>query len=815
MTPASDTSMAGQRQLVPPPEPLAASQRSRIFGLVVDSNGAPIAGGFARFHVVEGDWAAGVTAPVIDKLYGAHGLEAPIGADGRFELNASTPTSEWISLTIESDAYHDIGSREFGRAGGRDQPALVSGDNDLGVFTLAATGGIRGKVLDEQSQPIAGAQVRVAGVFPGGRGRQAFSGDDGTYSIGHVPPGKYELEVLRDGYRLAKSPGIDAVAGETISTVEFILQIAATISGVVVDEQGQSIAGARVWGWPQVSGSGVGSGANTDIGGRFTVALKQAVPHQFEISADGFSEYREFFTSDPAKAHAVGATDLRFVLRRPNMTTFVVLDSAGAQPVTRYGVKLESREYTTASGSSTVYGGEDHPVTDHPSGEFVCEARAMSDEFSIRAPGFASTRFKVTHEPGTTRCVVRLMRSARITGRAMFADRPVASAKVDVLEGSPVRNNETLRISTPYDESEYTWKATQERYGAEDPYTFMVRPKSATTDSDGRFTLDGFGPGAHRLVIFCEGARRCVDPIDVIAGGVVDVGEVELIAPSTLRGSVLMPQGLSLAGVKVWSQIYDEWRESITDEAGRFEFGRLPAGWVHFNVAAEPGQLYWGEDFEARLAPGEDRDVELDLRARGTCRVRGEGRINGEPFVDVCVYLRSSTQPAVETRIDYWGGALTGSEWRPAIGRVDAFVCTKNGMPLGQFPAIADLAVGGDVTLHLECVAGRLAFEWPEIPFEERFTKVEFASHGDGAEEKRFPTTISAEGPPVKLDTKFIPPNRGEFAMVAPGDYVWTLRVYSESAAGEVVRRYRKNVTVRANETALCGVTEGDRVSDK
>ncbi|MEM7518695.1 MAG: carboxypeptidase-like regulatory domain-containing protein [Planctomycetota bacterium] len=148
-------------------------------------------------------------------------FEAVSDASGSFVIEAPLPSSDWITLRVTPDEFHGEAGRNFGRAGGRDEPYLLEGDNDLGVLTLTDAGAFEGVVLDEDGNPVEGVRVSVSNSFPGGYVVAASTQADGTYRVGHVPAGRYDIETKKRGYLTAKNRGVLVRNGRVRSEVDF------------------------------------------------------------------------------------------------------------------------------------------------------------------------------------------------------------------------------------------------------------------------------------------------------------------------------------------------------------------------------------------------------------------------------------------------------------------------------------------------------------------------------------------------------------------------------------------------------------------
>jgi hypothetical protein len=118
-----------------------------------------------------------------------------------------------------------------------------------------ASGGIAGIVLDANNFPVRRAIVTLSTVETPPQDAVAWTDANGRFSFSYVPAGRYQLRATKTDYQPAVygaetarvPPGIiKLAAGE--SRTEFILHLRgmSSISGVVVDDDGDPLAGVRI-----------------------------------------------------------------------------------------------------------------------------------------------------------------------------------------------------------------------------------------------------------------------------------------------------------------------------------------------------------------------------------------------------------------------------------------------------------------------------------------------------------------------------------------------------------------------------------------
>jgi carboxypeptidase family protein len=117
-------------------------------------------------------------------------------------------------------------------------------------------GVIRGRVTAaDTGRPLRRAQITVSAPDRGER-RTAATNSRGEYEVTELPAARYSVFVTRSGYlslsygtRYPGEPGrpVDLGDGETAGGVDFALPRSGVISGRVVDETGDPVAGVTVW----------------------------------------------------------------------------------------------------------------------------------------------------------------------------------------------------------------------------------------------------------------------------------------------------------------------------------------------------------------------------------------------------------------------------------------------------------------------------------------------------------------------------------------------------------------------------------------
>jgi protocatechuate 3,4-dioxygenase beta subunit len=126
----------------------------------------------------------------------------------------------------------------------------------LMVAQAEPAGAIAGSVVDANSnKPIRRANVVLSTVEARPQDALAWTDGDGRFSFGYLPAGSYQLRASKDGYQMAaygtqtpqRPPATIRLAdGEVRNDFIFRLKPPMSISGVVLDEDGDPLAGVEV-----------------------------------------------------------------------------------------------------------------------------------------------------------------------------------------------------------------------------------------------------------------------------------------------------------------------------------------------------------------------------------------------------------------------------------------------------------------------------------------------------------------------------------------------------------------------------------------
>ena len=426
-----------------------------VSGKVVDGHGAPVAGARVTFHGAS-DWSQQAD-PRRDAVVS--------GPDGAFKFPAVAAGS--FRFVAAHDSY----------APGTSPLITLDGKNERGGITIEVAGGatVRGRVVDAQKQPVSGARVRIG--VSSRRGmifappRQAYSDDRGAFEIRGLPRRELAAVALHEtGASLTKE--LDATSGD-VSNLELMIDVTGTISGVVVDPQGNPVDGAQVSAGPnfrEMRASGDFQSWRlrgfpedlTDAGGHFT--LTGLAPGSYQVTAmRSHAASRGRRGATEGVVAETGTKDLKIVLQPEGGVKGRVAFTDGTKPVA-FTIQIGMTQQAFTGDAA-----------------FELDALAPQKyELSVRGPSFQTRAVDVLVEPAKTVDVgTILVEQGRQLGGTVVADgQPVAGATV--YAGRQVFGNGT---------------SSNASFGPMGQST-----KSTTTGPDGTFSLSGFGGGDLTIV---------------------------------------------------------------------------------------------------------------------------------------------------------------------------------------------------------------------------------------------------------------------------------------------------------------------------
>jgi hypothetical protein len=515
-------------------------------------------------------------------------VHADTDTDGRFELRAPRLPDARPQRCFFAVTHHDLARRAVSLSCQGDGPW------NLGEIVMHPGARCSGRVVDETGTPLPDVSVHATTTQPERPDR--YYGDpvqgasdaihwvrtdrDGRFTASGLAAGMARVHVRNDGGWAPHSSDEFAVrAGEHVDLGDLVLRRGAVLAGVVVDVDGAPIAGAQVlastW-WVEhyfsdelpedtlllelgyVGGSARTPRDRTATDGSFRLAGLAPAAVSVYASAPGH---------EPVKVRDVapGRDDLVLVIAPQTRAEVLVVGRRDGAPLPGARLRAERR----SGAPDTRF---DYPLQVSPgegSGAFVVEGLGPAGtRLLATAEGFADevALLEVLEAPAGSPARLALDREASVAGRVVDAGGvPIAGATVGVAaaDGSGVPG---ARVET-------------------------------VTDEQGRYRLGRLSAGAWWLN---AEARDHTAPdsqrIVLAVGESLERPDVELQTAGSITGRVFRGDGTPCPGgeLVVAQQIGGPHEgagdpvdlRTWTDEAGRYAFDGLSAGWYELSTEA-------------------------------------------------------------------------------------------------------------------------------------------------------------------------------------------------------------------------------------
>lgn len=642
-----------------------------VVGRAVDeATGEPVPGALVWFESIPGAWTR-------TDAQGLYQLAAPSKVTLVLRAEAAGYRGVEISGKIEDEPL-----RGKSRAAGEEV-------HEGPLFALTPVVTLTGRVLDEMGTPVPTAEVgaRVSGPTPGPPPSPVDpvkTGQDGAFRMSDLTPSiPYRLTVRAEGFAPAEieiAPLDHKTASSGRQVVEIVLSRGRAVHGIVVDEKGEPVAGARVallWQADTKARKRFVAGrrlpesiqvfeARTGEVGSFTVNDLPAGRFELVVRAEGFAPYEipgvEIASEETSK-------DLGRLELSPGLALEGWVSDRTGRPVAGAEVQLRLRLGSTRfPGPATRSDEEGRFRLEHLTADTVFDLHVRHAEFSARVvPNIAARDQELLH--------VELERSAVVTGRVVTTTgEPVPRAWVGAKPTDAVDS----------------WVLYIDREGV-DPTTH--------TDAQGRFYLPDVESGQVRLSVEAKGFQPYSRSDLDILPGTETVVEVVLEPGASVTGRVLGADGRPLSGVSVrGGGLQDN-----SDFAGRFRLVGVAPG-THRFVASDDEH---GRTSRTVEVPPMGIDIELVFPSGYPVA----GRVVGpedEPVAGALVRLEPATE---ETRAESFPrSGLTDRDGEFGFPHVPPgsyrLMVRREGFAMGSTAPIVDVASGPVENLRLTLRSG-------------------------------------------------------------------------------------------------------------
>ncbi len=583
-----------------------------------------------------GAWLVGqVLAPDGRSAIGARVGRVKDGEMGRFDPSAAeTDADGWYRVDGLAPGELSIEATHSDYPRVAKDVTLRAGENRL---DLAFSGGVRvsGRVVDPGGAPLAGATVslRDPGAFWGG-GSETVSGADGSFTIGGVREGTYDVWAARDGYGSSRGTPRVEVKGP-VDGVVVRLARAGRIAGRVTGLEPADFARVQIG--TDRSGAPAFNAAPVDHTGRFV--LDGVEPGTYTVRGQVADTGRQ---ARSEATLAAGQDEAQVTLEFGRGLALSGTARQARRPVTGAMVRVEGKDVRASGWARTDANG------------------------AFRIDGLEPGRYALALRQWDTGLAYDQDDVDIATSREITLDVPaaeLAGSVVDAADGAPLAGV-TLSLAPA---------------GADAPDMFQAH--GATSDVNGRFTIGSLADGTFTLRARREGYAQSESSVTIAGGRVQGSVRVALDATEGLTLRVSLPGGgvpdevlvavLDAAGRVSGSSYY------ATGENGRVRLATLAAGAWELLVSA-PGT---GTAALRVQAPGPA--VAVTLPRATTLRVvvpalAGDGTIgtvtvkdaSGRPFRTLSMFGRTSAEWPVargEATVD----ALPPGTWTVDVAAAD------------------------------------------------------------------------------------------------------------------------------------------------
>lgn len=544
------------------------------------------------------------------------------------------------------------------------QSRLKPSPKPLPQPTPSRGGAITGRVITDDGQPLATAQVTVnpAVLNIADASRPLVSIDaQGNFHTSHLAPGGYSVSASVPGYlRTSISPGSGEYGRyQPGDSITITMKKGGAITGQVTDEHGQPVVGINVrlvikryeeTGWS------IGGGETDDRGmyriyglpsGTYLVAVNDhpfqtSLPSPYDRLAPTYYPSSTYETAREVNVHLgeeVSGIDIRFRGERGYTISGAVAGLGALVPGT-----YNSLEITLTRPNSTELVASYRPSRNSsgfafnglPDGEYILKAM---HEFGGGYGAAAQPRTVKVHGADVTGLEIPLLPLASISGRIVVEALPPARRR-----GACTAAHITSQPNTR------AWAQLDEQGGtlSDRPYVSFSGVSTGIPNERGEFTIYKVSPGHFRIVapsanqpwyirsITLPGAGKSIQNVardgltftlgERLSGLTITVAE----GAATLRGKVVadnegsrLPPRLQVYAVPMERARADDvlrYAQTYVDLTGKFFFNDLAPGkyWLLLRATPEGVSLarpiIWDSDERAKLRrEAEAANVVIDL----------------------------------------------------------------------------------------------------------------------------------------------------------------------------------------------------------
>lgn len=541
-------------------------------GIVVDPEGNPVSGATVSVYRF---WSGGEMIKTKGEDPALSREKQTTGEDGRWSMD-NLPSELVDHMMAEATHTNFIAAHIT-----IDDKNVAEMQKDTHKLVLTRGLEIRGRVLDDQDNPLKGASVWAGRKFHSDR-QETKTDAEGRFSFRNLTEGKVLFSVMADGFEPDnKSHEVSSQTPEIV----FRLKKGTGIGAVVQNTEGEPIEGVRVSleGYPgEPAGDAYEFSTSTDQDGRFKWLSAPNEPMPFYFGKEGYEQKRGV-RLQPGNDNVV-------TLRRSRQVQGQVIDADTGNPVTSFHVTLgkewqknefspdvqSAKDFTSAEGSFTM-------LINEESQTHIQASATNYTEQSLALPESEGDQVQV---------IFKLKQSAPLQGIVLTSDgTPVPGATVTVISGDThsimLGANGKLRDYNP-------------------------NSKLVTTDDSGKFQIPS--PPDQETVIASKDEGFASAPIaEVKASGKLTLDLYGRIEGTIIRGTAPGEgQELLLGGSSGMS--FDFAAYKVTADAnGQFVFEKVPAGKVWIIRLVKTSTRSWAHSHSTEVTVEAGKTTQVTL----------------------------------------------------------------------------------------------------------------------------------------------------------------------------------------------------------
>ncbi len=242
-----------------------------VSGTIVDARGKAVAG-------------ARITAT--DASQGTRKESGVSGEDGGWTIGGLG--AEPVEIQAEAEGYAKQTLRD-----------VPTGKGDVRI-QMMSLGGVKGVVVDTEGKPVKAFSAKAepvdveAGYETPRTSFKTFSGSEGAFELGSLPPGAFTINVQSPGYRGTLAANIRVAASEITDVGTLTLQAGGALRGRVLDANGAPVPDASVSviggasRFASTRGGKTETTVTTDAAGQFVFESLKGGPTKFRATRAGF-----------------------------------------------------------------------------------------------------------------------------------------------------------------------------------------------------------------------------------------------------------------------------------------------------------------------------------------------------------------------------------------------------------------------------------------------------------------------------------------------------------------------------------------------